>query len=359
MESSKIRKHNTMLREITRVSDMIRRKHNMIKLEKDTGERAISEMFKPLVTPLHELVDTSKQQQQQQQQQIKQEAKMEPASMKPENIPDEDEYDDDNDDDDDNVEDAQDHNHGDNGDSDRENDTGDDGHENDTDGDDTLVAASTSTPLKKKVNAPTRYLNMFNSEEERKKLDTTYGVRRLAQGLMIGDSYINFSDNLLYIGNKTYENTPGLLELLFKKSPDPSVVNEGDKKTYIKILKRTNAERKYYRSDGPLRDDKKSVKYRDFIAPYVRQPRNRIEKSGEGLPNYRPRNRIEKFVKGLPKYKIARQEGRQVEYVHWDDPNELVDRLRLVIASRAAGHTGHSNEILSIMQELREAGVIY
>lgn len=45
-------------------------------------------------------------------------------------------------------------------------------------------------------------------------------------------------------------------------------------------------------------------------------------------------------------------------YTHWDDPNELVDRLRLLVASKSAGHSGHTNEILSIVEELREAHII-
>ncbi|MCI0557609.1 MAG: hypothetical protein MN733_03880, partial [Nitrososphaera sp.] len=60
----------------------------------------------------------------------------------------------------------------------------------------------------------------------------------------------------------------------------------------------------------------------------------------------------------LPRYMIAR-EGRGTDYVHWDDPNELVDRLRLLLASQAAGNSNHSNEIVSIIEELREAGIIY
>ena len=44
--------------------------------------------------------------------------------------------------------------------------------------------------------------------------------------------------------------------------------------------------------------------------------------------------------------------------VYWDDPNELVDRLRLLLASKSAGNTGVSNEIISIFEELREAGLI-
>lgn len=47
-----------------------------------------------------------------------------------------------------------------------------------------------------------------------------------------------------------------------------------------------------------------------------------------------------------------------VNYVHWDNPNELVDRLRLLISSKKAGHTGHDNEIMSIVEELREANII-
>ncbi|KAK9681124.1 hypothetical protein QE152_g38561 [Popillia japonica] len=40
------------------------------------------------------------------------------------------------------------------------------------------------------------------------------------------------------------------------------------------------------------------------------------------------------------------------------DINELVERLKLLIASQQAGHTGHNNEIASIIEELKEAGVI-
>lgn len=43
---------------------------------------------------------------------------------------------------------------------------------------------------------------------------------------------------------------------------------------------------------------------------------------------------------------------------YWDDANELVDRLRLLVSSTSAGHTGHSNEIISIIEELREANLI-
>lgn len=43
---------------------------------------------------------------------------------------------------------------------------------------------------------------------------------------------------------------------------------------------------------------------------------------------------------------------------YWNDVNELVNRLRLLTLSTTAGHTGHNNEIIAIIEELREANVI-
>ena len=48
----------------------------------------------------------------------------------------------------------------------------------------------------------------------------------------------------------------------------------------------------------------------------------------------------------------------EIDYVYRDDPNKLVDRLQLLDASRRAGNNAHDNEILSIIEELREARLI-
>lgn len=42
----------------------------------------------------------------------------------------------------------------------------------------------------------------------------------------------------------------------------------------------------------------------------------------------------------------------------WDNPNELVDRLRLLISSTSVGHNNHNNEIISIIEELKEVNII-
>ena len=50
--------------------------------------------------------------------------------------------------------------------------------------------------------------------------------------------------------------------------------------------------------------------------------------------------------------------NNKIDYVHWDDPNELMDCFWLLDASCQAGHNTHDNEILSIIEELRETGFI-
>ena len=44
--------------------------------------------------------------------------------------------------------------------------------------------------------------------------------------------------------------------------------------------------------------------------------------------------------------------------MYWDDPNELVERLYLLLAAKSAGHTNLDNEIIEIESELREGHFI-
>ena len=45
--------------------------------------------------------------------------------------------------------------------------------------------------------------------------------------------------------------------------------------------------------------------------------------------------------------------------MYWNDVNELVDRLKLLVAEKSAGNNSHDNEIMSIIEELREERLIY
>lgn len=47
-----------------------------------------------------------------------------------------------------------------------------------------------------------------------------------------------------------------------------------------------------------------------------------------------------------------------IVYEYYDDPNELVERLMLLVSSKSAGNTNHDQEINSIVEELRERSII-
>lgn len=50
--------------------------------------------------------------------------------------------------------------------------------------------------------------------------------------------------------------------------------------------------------------------------------------------------------------------AHNIIYEYFDDPNELCDRLKLLVSSKSAGNSNHDQEINSIVEELRECGSI-
>ncbi|KAK9738948.1 hypothetical protein QE152_g9405 [Popillia japonica] len=138
-----------------------------------------------------------------------------------------------------------------------------------------------------------------------------------------------------------------LLELLFKKKPGKFLYE--DAKNYKFILKDTKAAHVNY--DGEKRyAASKAYKYMNIVKPVIhgKNPNvwwTRTWKTGLGLQSK------------VPQRKTVVPYGK-VEYKYWDNVNELCDRLKLLIASRDAGHTGHENEILAIIEELKESQTI-
>jgi len=61
-----------------------------------------------------------------------------------------------------------------------------------------------------------------------------------------------------------------------------------------------------------------------------------------------------KSGKGLPHTMILNDNA--IDYVHWDDPNQLMNRLRLLDASHRAGNNAQRDVVDH--EELREAGFI-
>jgi len=154
-------------------------------------------------------------------------------------------------------------------------------------------------------------------------IDKTYGPKIQANGSVhLGKKEIKLVDNTLTIEDTSYPLTQGLGNLIFSKSP--KLYTKNDLKTYKSILIQTSAH---------LTLDEKKIKkggnkYTDIIL--------NLFPTGSGLSMK------------LQKHNL----------VYWNNPNELVDRLKLLLASKAAGNTGVSNEIISIFEELHEAGLI-
>jgi hypothetical protein len=172
-------------------------------------------------------------------------------------------------------------------------------------------------------------------------IDNVYGVYLASHGMMLGNKRFDLdsADNI-YIDDVRYAGTPGIYELIFKRMPDDEIYTEDDKQKYRSILLATSAHK--FRHDPRERVlGNKGHKYKHVIAPLI-STESREKKSGKGL--FAPR--------------AMTLTDNRIDYVHWDDPNELVDRLRLLDASRQAGNNAHDNEITSIIEELREAGLI-
>lgn len=204
-----------------------------------------------------------------------------------------------------------------------------------------------------KTSSQSEYLNQFSDlprtyisgliRDSTGKYDVKYGVRYNLKddNYYIGNSKIQFEDdNSLIINDNEYQGTEGLYELLFKKFPRH--YTDDDKKQYISIIKSTSAHKRLYQPTEQISWNR-SWKYKHIIKPMTHGPRVRHV---VGSTN--------KLGKGL----LMDVTNNPIDYVYWDDPNELVDRLRLLLASQEAGNSNHNNEINSIIEELIEAKII-
>ncbi|KYN09522.1 hypothetical protein ALC57_18360, partial [Trachymyrmex cornetzi] len=151
------------------------------------------------------------------------------------------------------------------------------------------------------------------------------------------------TDDTIIIDEERYKGTPDLYELFFKKIPNDAIYTENDKQTYKHILLTTNAHRRDNNARMPIKNNK-GHKYKNIIAPLLVTRSVSGTSIGSGIKTNIP--------------SAVRLTDNEIDYVHWDDPNELVDRLQLLDASRRAGNNAHDNEILSIIEELRETGLI-
>lgn len=168
--------------------------------------------------------------------------------------------------------------------------------------------------------------------------DSKYGIRWDKSGSVykLGNSQVSILRGNMHINNDVYTLTPGLIQLLFSRYPKIKDCNENDIMTYLQLVRENNLLHRHY--NRKLQNaGSRSKKYKLIRNLLKEAKQTHSLHTGSGIMRY---------------------SENKTDYVYWNDVNELVDRLRLLIASQQAGHSNHNNEIASILEELKEADII-
>ena len=152
--------------------------------------------------------------------------------------------------------------------------------------------------------------------------DITFGIRNKEGLHYIGSKQATIVNNNIIVEGEKFRGTPGLWELIMSKNPE-YFTNE-DYDNYAKLMVKTNA---LHHGDDPKNPHPKSSRGDKWnLIRLIWAKRKEYE--GEG-------------VVVIP-----------------SDPNALLERLDLLLASQEAGHTGVRNELVSICDELKRQGVL-
>ena len=177
-------------------------------------------------------------------------------------------------------------------------------------------------------NLPTHYLRKFTSKKH--EVDTTYGLYNKNGEFYIGNQPVQIDNNNLIIGDKEYQGTNGLWELIVMKNPDIDIYTDHDLNTYADILLLSNSIRRNNDSNSDYPKSSRSTKWKNII----KQIWDDRDKRDQNIV-----------------------EGSSLTFLP-SDPNALLEKYNLLIASHKAGNTGVRNEIVSICDELKRQNII-
>ena len=158
--------------------------------------------------------------------------------------------------------------------------------------------------------------------------DTTFGIRNVEGLYYIGNKQATIVNNNIIVGDEKFKGTHGLWELLMSKKP--AYFDDNHYKEYSKLMVKTNALHNDYNPNNPYPRSSRSDKW--YLIRDIWANREDIKKK-EGY------------------------EGKGVVVIP-SDPNALLERLDLLLASQDAGHTGVGNELVSICDELKRQGFL-
>lgn len=201
-------------------------------------------------------------------------------------------------------------------------------------GNDKLFLSSTPIPFKSSLYKA--FLDKLTHSS--REIDTVFGPRSENEIILLGNYVFHVNGDIINIESNQFKATRGLYELIFLK--DPVGFDKNDLLQYEKILKLTSAHRRNYNPTSQINGNK-SNKYINIIGKMFNI---KSKSTGMGM-------RIPKMMK-------LENNISHTNLVYWDNCNQLIERLQLLMGSKMAGHTSHNNEIISIISELREAKII-
>lgn len=180
--------------------------------------------------------------------------------------------------------------------------------------------------------------NMLTGNSE--GLDNVYGPRIANSGqLTLGDNILGLDRNNVYLadGKVQVPASEGVMNLLFLRNPPGNSYTGEDLAYYRDLVIHSNVARQGFSSLRP--PNTSGMKYKTLLKRLLNP-----DGSSSSIP---------RMGRG-----IVASSTIKPRFIYFDDPNELVNRLRLLMASQAAGHDAHDPEVVSIIDELKEGGYI-
>ena len=169
------------------------------------------------------------------------------------------------------------------------------------------------------------------------KRDTTFGIYKRNGDHYIGNTHVIIKDDDIIIKEtgERFAGTHGLWKLITSKNPslDEKGWDKMDEEDYVRLLEKTHVLHRGNNPNSPYAKSSGGKKWNNILT-FIWHT-DRFPKRGE----------------------FEEYEGQGVVVIP-SDPNALLERLDLLLASQKAGHTGVRNELVSICDELKRQGVL-
>ena len=223
--------------------------------------------------------------------------------------------------------------------------TDDNDEDYDDDDDDDANLTNELTPELVDFKATAKYLGVEKVLDEKNKILHFW----LKNSDIPAELNFDFDKRKLIInGNDEYPLTRNLWILITTDRATQQFINKLNKQemdTYFQII------RKYYKLENFTSKQTRNKKYQEIILPRLSEFLTPVGTEGRGMSNKKYLNSLG-LKQLIPKNKPV--------FIYWNNIEELIARLRKLIASKYAGNTSveEENEILSIIEELREEKII-